>query len=274
MQNARAVGAVFLAVIMGCQSGDTKETAKDDPNSPTSGAGALGELHVDVFYRERMLLPPTAELKVTFEDGAKMDVAAEEIAETTVAIQGAPPYRVTLSYDPSKLDARGRYGVRARIENEGQLMFTSTQMNPAFGVDGAKDAPPNDPVEVLVSRVAGARKPNAPPLIDTRWVLVKLRGEATSSGAGGKAPSFTFTAEEQRFSGFAGCNQMTGGYQLDGDELSFSNIAMTMRACPEGMDLERELSKALEETRRYEISADALRLHREDGTIVAEFKAD
>jgi len=46
---------------------------------------------VDVFYRERMLLPPTAELKVTFEGGAKMNVAAEKIAEVTVPIQGAPP---------------------------------------------------------------------------------------------------------------------------------------------------------------------------------------
>jgi putative lipoprotein len=274
MQNARTIGAVFLAVIIGCQSGNMNDAPKDNPNTPAPGAGALGELHVDVFYRERMLLPPTAELKVTFEDGAKMDVAAEKIAEATVPIQGAPPYRVTLSYDPSKLDTRGRYGVRARIENEGQLMFTSTQMNPAFGVDGSKDGAPNDPVKVLVSRVAAARKTNAPPLVDTRWVLVKLRGEDATSGAGGKAPSVTLTAEGQRISGFAGCNQMTGGYQLDGDRLSFSKIAMTMRACPEGMDLERELGKALEETRSYEISTDALRIHSEDGTIVAEFKAD
>ena len=274
MQNARTVGAVFLAVIMGCQSGNMNDTAKDNPITPTPGAGALRELQVDVFYRERMLLPPTAELKVTFEDSAKMDVAAEKIAEATVPIQGAPPYRVTLSYDPSKLDARGRYGVRARIENEGQLMFTSTQMNPAFGVDGSKDGAPNDPVKVLVSRVAAARKPNAPTLTDTRWMLVKLRTEGATLGAGGKAPSLTLMADEQRISGFAGCNQMIGGYQLDGDKLSFSKIAMTMRACPEGMDLEREVGRALEETRSYEISADVLRLHSEDGTIVAEFKAD
>jgi putative lipoprotein len=250
------------------------DSPKDDPNTPTPGAGALGELRVDVFYRERMLLPPTAELKVTFEDGAKMDVAAEKIAEATVPIQGAPPYRVTLSYDPSKLGVQGRYGVRARIENEGQLMFTSTQMNPAFGVDGSKDGAPNDPVKVLVSRVAAARRPNAPALTDTRWVLVKLRGEGATLGAGGKAPFFTLTAEEQRISGFAGCNQMTGGYQVDGNKLSFSKIAMTMKACSEGMDLEHEVGKALEETRSYEISADALRLLSKDGTTVAEFKAD
>jgi hypothetical protein len=73
------------------------------------------------------------------------------------------------------------------------------------------------------------------------------------------------TAEEQRISGFAACNQMTGGYQLDGNKLSFSRIAMTARACPEGMDPERALGKALEETRRYEISADALRLRMKTG---------
>lgn len=274
MRNARNVGAVFLAAIMGCQSGNMNDTPEDNPKAPTLGAGALGELQVDVYYRERMLLPPTAKLRVTLEDGAKMDVAAENIAEATMPIQGAPPYRVNLSYDPSKLDARGRYGVRARIENEGQLMFTSTQMNPAFGVDGSRDGAPNDPVSVLVSRVAAAPKTDAPAVTDARWVLVKLRGESATLGAGGKAPFFTLTAQEQRISGFAGCNQMTGGYQLDGNKLSFSKSAMTMRACPEGMDLEREVGKALDETRSYEISADVLRLHSEDGTVVAEFKAD
>ena len=66
-----------------------------------------------------------AGLEVTLEDSAKMDVAAEQIAKTSMALHTAPPYRVTLEYDASKLDRRGRYGVRARIENDGRLTFRS-----------------------------------------------------------------------------------------------------------------------------------------------------
>lgn len=40
-----------------------------------------------------------------------------------------------------------------------------------------------------------------------------------------------------------------------------------------GMDLERELTKALEETRSYMISDDVLRLRDEHGSVVAELKA-
>jgi len=134
-----------------------------------------------------MLLPPTATLTVTLEDGAKMDVAAVKVAEATVPIDGAPPYRVTLSHQPSELDPRGRYGVRARIENEGQLMFISTRFNPAFGTDGSADSPAHDPVSVMVSRVAAGRNAKGSSITGTRWFFKTLYGEDAGTGAGGDA---------------------------------------------------------------------------------------
>ncbi|MGB5221476.1 MAG: META domain-containing protein [Polyangiales bacterium] len=273
MQRVTMGGALVLAMLMGCETADMTNTSKEVSSDPAVGAEALGELHVEVTYRERMLLPPTASLIVILEDGARMDVAAEKIAEATLPTNQAPPYRVTLRYDSSKLQDRGRYGVRARIENDGQLMFTSTQFNPAFGADGSRDSPPNDPVQVLVRRVTGRSETRASSITGTRWVLQKLRGEPAGLGAGGQAPNITLQAAELRVSGFAGCNQISGGYTLDGEQLSFGQMAMTMRACPEGMDLERDFAKALEETQRYEVSDDVLRLRDEHGTVVAELKA-
>ena len=49
---------------------------------------------------------------------------------------------------------------------------------------------------------------------------------------------------------------------------------MTNRACPEGMELEREFAKALEETKSCEVSDDVLQLRDEDGTVIAELKAE
>lgn len=152
-------------------------------------------------------------------------------------------------------------------------MFTSTQFNPAFGANGSHDSPAGDLVQVLVSRVAGRGETAAPSITGTRWVLEKLRGAPAGPGAGGQAPHITLQGAEPRVSGFAGCNQISGGYTLDGDQLAFGQMAMTMRACPEGMDLERELTKALEETRSYVTSDDILRLRDEHGSVVAELKA-
>jgi len=272
MARSTTAATMMLVAMFGCQNGDAKETTIDDMPSRREAKSAA-ELHVEVFYRERMMLPPTATLEVVLENGAKMDVAAEWIAKKTMPAKGGPPYQVTLDYDPSKLHERGRYGVRARIENDGQLMFTSTQFNPAFGANGSYDSPAHAPVQVLVSRVAGRGETAAPSITGTRWVLEKLRGEPTGSGAGGQAPHITLQGAEPRVSGFAGCNQISGGYTLDGNQLAFGQMAMTMRACPEGMDLERELAKALEETQSYEISHDLLRLRNEHGTVVAELKA-
>ena len=103
-----------------------------------------------VWYRERMLLPPDAEVIITLEDVARMDVKSELIAETRLEPQGGPPWAFTLSYDPTKISDKGRYALRARIEADNTLMFTSTEHIPAFhGGSG-------QPIEILVSRVVSA----------------------------------------------------------------------------------------------------------------------
>ena len=103
-----------------------------------------------VWYRERMLLPPEAEVHVTLEDISRMDVKSELIAETRFTPKGGPPFPFTLSYDPARTHDKGRYALRARILVSDKLMFTSTEHIPAFDRDLEK------PVEILVSRVVGS----------------------------------------------------------------------------------------------------------------------
>ncbi len=251
---------------------------KDEPRAETGvsppGVSAPSELQVEVMYRERMMLPPTATLEVTLEDTSKMDVAAEQIANKSMSPQGGPPYRITLEYKPSKLDQQGRYTVRARIENEGQLMFTSTQTYPAFGADGSYGEAANEPVQIMVERVARGAQTNDASITGTRWVLKKLGGEDAGLGAGGKAPDMTLQGAEPRVSGFAGCNTMTGRYELEGKSLSFSQIAMTRKACLEGMELEQEFAKALEATKSHAVAGNQLRLMAADGSVLAELQAE
>jgi putative lipoprotein len=271
MVRTTTASVCILAAALGCQPNEAKPTSLEGADQ-AKDANAMAKLNVQVFYRERIMLPPTSTLRVVLEDGAKMDVAAVQVTEVEVPVETGPPYNVTLEYDPSTLDPKGRYGVRARIENEGRLEFTSTSFNSAFGTHGSSADPANDPVEVLLQRVPAARAPSGISITGTQWVLETLRGKPAGLGAGGRAPNITLQGSEPRVSGFTGCNQISGGYTLEGNMLSFGQMAMTMRACPDGMELERDFAKALSETKSYQIEGDTLSLKDEAGTVVAVLK--
>jgi len=100
-----------------------------------------------IWYRERIALPPSAEIRVLLEDVARMDVSSEVIASTRVEPHGGPPWAFSLPFDPEKLQERGRYVVRVRIEDDGRLLFINTESTPAFGRD------PETPLDIRVSRV-------------------------------------------------------------------------------------------------------------------------
>lgn len=102
----------------------------------------------EVWYRERRALPPGAEITVTLEDQSRADAPATVITDYTHVVDGSGPYSFRLVYDPSAIDDRMRYGLRARIEHDGQLMFTSTEhIEPFTG----------EPVRIMVTRTGAGR---------------------------------------------------------------------------------------------------------------------
>lgn len=103
----------------------------------------------EVWYRERMALPPGAEVIVTLEDQSRADAPATVITDYTHIVDGAGPYSFRLVYDPAAIDERMTYGLRARIEHDGKLMFTSTEHIDPFAGE------PGEPVRIMVSRTGG-----------------------------------------------------------------------------------------------------------------------
>ena len=100
-----------------------------------------------VWYRERKALPPGAQVIVVLEDQSRMDAPATVITDYTHTVDGPGPYTFRLVYDPRAIDDRMRYGLRARIEHEGQLLFTSTEHVDPFAV------PAGEAIEIMVSMV-------------------------------------------------------------------------------------------------------------------------
>jgi heat shock protein HslJ len=106
------------------------------------------------------------------------------------------------------------------------------------------------------------------PLEHTLWTLTVLDGEPIEPEANITA---IFTPGEMpnsgSVSGFAGCNQYNAGYAFDGSSLSVEPPAITMMACPTGMETEQSYLQALEASESYEILGDKLVLTHPSGAL-------
>lgn len=77
------------------------------------------------------------------------------------------------------------------------------------------------------------------------WVMqemtgVELKKENLSKGL----PVFEFYLNDMRFSGHAGCNQLAGKIEIEGNKMTFGEIIATKMACP-NMEVEQAVISAL-----------------------------
>lgn len=93
--------------------------------------------------------------------------------------------------------------------------------------------------------------PGDPP-IDTVWRVVELDGQPVPRLPDNRAPTLLLDGASARASGFTGCNRMTGGYVLAGDQLSFGVLATTRMACEApASEIEMAYEKALAVVARW-----------------------
>ena len=92
----------------------------------------VAKIEGEVFYRERMMLPPGAEVEVQLQDVSRADALAAVMETVMFKAEGGPPYAFIIHYDPADIDERSRYSLRATITHGDQLMFTSTEFIDPF----------------------------------------------------------------------------------------------------------------------------------------------
>jgi uncharacterized lipoprotein YbaY len=91
--------------------------------TPELSAKATGT----VTYREWIALPPNAVVQISLQDISRADAPAVVLGEQTITTGGAQvPIAFEIAYDPTAIDQRLTYSVRARITVDGQLLFAST----------------------------------------------------------------------------------------------------------------------------------------------------
>jgi putative lipoprotein len=220
-------------------------------------------------YRERIALPPDAGFEATLEDVSKADAAAEIIGRARIERPVNPPIRFEIAYDPARIDASHRYAVRARIVAGAELFFITDQSYPVLSAGQGKE------VTLLLRRTSESSGPPPSPeaLENTYWKLVRLGDAPVAVASGQREPHFVLDAQARRVSGSGGCNRMMGGYELNGDRLTFRQMAATMMACPQGMDTEKAFLEALGQASTFKIAQHQLELFDAAGKLVARFEA-
>jgi heat shock protein HslJ len=174
-----------------------------------------------------------------------------------------------LALERAYLDARSGPGAPLLVHVTGGLASRPTMEGPdrtTLVVEGFNRVIPGESCQQHQSTAS---------LTDTYWRIDTLMGEAVGPVAGRREPHLVLmSAPEARFRATVGCNQLVGGYERDGDRLSFGAGASTMMACPPPLDAgERALRAVLETARSYRQTGQKLVLHDDDGQPIAELSA-
>lgn len=95
------------------------------------------------------------------------------------------------------------------------------------------------------------------------WKLKTLGGkEVTMKKNQEREIFFTLKTEENRVTGFAGCNSLSGEFTLEeGNKISFKNVAVTMKMCPDVDVNESDFLEVFELADNYTIKDDVLTLN-------------
>jgi putative lipoprotein len=96
---------------------------------PEGGAAAkVSKVTGTVTYRERMALPPDAELEVTLADVSRTDAPAVVVGKQVIRTAGkSVPIPFEIQYRESEIDPRHTYHIQARISRAGKALFISDQ---------------------------------------------------------------------------------------------------------------------------------------------------
>jgi putative lipoprotein len=136
-----APALLSLSVLAACA------TPSSTPSAPTMAKPAAAVTGA-VFWRERIMLPPTTKVIVRLQDVSLADAPAKLIAEQVIDGVRVPPAKFSLAYDPATIAPNARISVSARVEVDGKLRFISDTHIPV--INGG----PTEGVPVLVVGVA------------------------------------------------------------------------------------------------------------------------
>jgi putative lipoprotein len=228
-------------------------------------------------YRERIALPANAVFEATLEDVSRADAPSTIVGSFRKESPGNPPFQFAITYDPKQIIENHTYVVRAKVNVDGKLMFTSTERQQVLTHGHGSEIG----VPIMLRMASGGNKtvhkPVAAvpdePLTETYWKLVELQGKPVRAEEHQREASLVFHTKDSRIAGSGGCNRLMGGYAMEGSSLHFKGVASTMMACAHGMQTEQAFVAALNKIESWKISGKTLELYGKEEAPLARFEA-
>lgn len=130
-------------------------------------------------------------------------------------------------------------------------------------------------VSCVSSKSTHSPKDFSEQITEKYWKLTQLNNQAVKMAEHQKREAyFIMKANENGLTGFSGCNNFSGKYQLKGEnEVEFSSIIGTLKACQYLDYKEAEFYRVFTKTKTYRIENDHLQFISNDGQVLAEFQA-
>jgi len=101
------------------------------------------------------------------------------------------------------------------------------------------------------------------------WRLVSYGPKDAPSPAVSDANASLTFGKDSSVGGSGGCNSLGGSYEVDGEQINFSEITMTLMACDDTrMAQEGVVTQVLTGTAQYEIEGNKLTLTNDDQVLV------
>ena len=185
----------------------------------------------------------------SFDDSGSWELANEGKTLVLQGRRGAPEKFSLRDADTLlKLDADG-HEIESKLNYDLQRVPTFVPIEPR-GAEGSGASPEN-----------------------TYWKLVQLGDAAVTSASPQREAHLVLNSEAHRVNGSGGCNRLMGGYELNGEQVSFTQMAGTMMACPDGMDTERAFLSALSQVKTWKLAGQQLELFDASGRLLARLEA-
>ena len=231
-----ASGLTLFIALAACSGEQATPAAGTDAAEGASMSTQDTTIVAELFYRERIALPPGAVAVATLEIAGSGTVVAEtrdEIADRSV------PVSVTLDVDQSQLPQDAGLVFRGSIEVDGAPIWNSEPLP----VDLTAETIDLGSVMLMAVEeldTSAVNTPEASSLAGT-WVVEDIGGGGIIDDS-----RVTLDFSEQRVAGRATCNSYQGTWSLEDGQLSIVDVAVTMMACPEAlMNQERRFIDAL-----------------------------
>ena len=99
-----------------------------------------------------------------------------------------------------------------------------------------------------------ASAPDENKMEEIEWYMTEVSGTAILTKPGERRPFIKFDGAKKQASGFNGCNNYVGSYEISASSLKFGPVAATRRFC-EGTanEVEMKFKQALDKTRLWGI---------------------